>query len=415
MELKDRDLSADTRVILLKPKLDMHREPYLAGFDTDLQHFGEDGQPYGAVTPPIFQSSLFSFDTYEAFMGAMQQNPDAPRYQYSRVTNPTLDAAEQKIARLERSDRCKVFSSGMAAITSALMSVLEPGAHVVAIDTCYGPTRQFLAEYMSRFGITASFIDGRDPATVLDALKPETTAVYLESPASVLFRLQDLEAITKVCREKGITTIFDNSYSTPVFQTPTQWGVDMVVHSATKYLAGHSDLTAGVVCLSEDRYDSFLKREFSLFGAALGPFQAWLLLRGLRTLSIRLKHQEQTGNAIAQWLQDRPEVELVHHAGAPWHPQRALFEKQMRGSSSLLSFRPKWQTQAPIKRFVESLEIFKLGVSWGGFESLVVMIPAEAFPDPEVGWIVRLYLGLEDPKDLTADLDQAFRKAAEVA
>lgn len=386
----------------------MQPDPTTLGFETELQHFAEDNQPFGAVTPPIFQSSLFSFPTYESFYSGMHTEPAGPPFLYSRISNPTLDIVERKLARLEKTDRAKVFATGMGAISAAIMSCVEPGAHVVAVDTCYGPTRMFLMEYLDNWGVTTTLADGRNTENFLDALTPHTRLVYLESPTSVLFRIQDFEAITRVCREKGILTIADNSYSTPVFQNPANFGVDMIVHSATKYLAGHSDITAGVVCLSADRFDNFLKREVALFGGALGPFQAWLLLRGMRTLSVRMNHQRQTGNTVAEWLLERPEVENVNHTGLPNHPQCALIQKQMRGSSSLLSFRPIFQDQATVQRFVESLKIFKIGVSWGGFESLAVMIPPDSFPTPDVGWIVRLYCGLEDVEDLIADLDQAF-------
>lgn len=381
------------------------------GFDTDLQHFAEDDLPFRAVVPPIVQSSLFSFKSWDEFATSGALNPAGPPYHYSRTANPTLDVVERKLARLERMDRAKVFASGMAAISAAILSCVEPGKHVVAVESCYGPVRTFLTDYLAKFGVASTFVDGRESHNILDAIQPETTVVYLESPSSVVFRLQDIQAVTKVCREKGITTIKDNSYSTPVFQTPAEFGVDMVVHSATKYLAGHSDMTAGVVTMGEAKFDRFIREEVSWLGASLGPFQAWLLLRALRTLSIRLKHHEKTANTVAAWLCEQREVDHVIHVGLPCYPQRALFHKQMRGSGGLFTFRPARQNLEWAKTFVESLGIFKMGVSWGGFESLAVMMPPQAFTDPNLGFLVRLYCGLEDAGDLIADLRQAFDRA----
>lgn len=380
-------------------------------FDTLLQHFAEEDQPFGAITPPIYQSSLFSFERFDDWVRSMREHPEGPPYHYSRVSNPNLDILERKIAILEKADRAKAFSSGMAAISAALMHCLESGGHVVAVDACYGPVRAFLSNYLSRFGVATTYVDGLTPESVIDAIKPETRAVYLESPSSLIYRLQDFEAITRVCRQKRVLTIADNSYSSPVFQNPASMGVDMVVHSATKYLGGHSDITAGVVCLSNDSFDRFLREDFTLLGAALGPFQAWLMLRGMRTLSIRMRQHESTANRVAGWLRKSGHASKVFHVSLPDFPQRELYLKQMRGSSGLISFIPKNQDEAFVKRFVEGLKIFKLGVSWGGFESLVVALKLDTFLEGMEGWIVRLFCGLEDAEDLVRDLDQALRTA----
>ncbi len=381
------------------------------GLETLLQHFAEGDQPHRAVVPPIYQTSLFGFDELAGFEHALRENPAGPPFHYSRISNPNLHIVEQKLARLERTDRSKLFSTGMGAIYAAIMHCSKNGGHVVAVHTCYGPVRTMLADYLSRFGVTCEFVDGRSPESILDAIGPETTAVYLESPSSLVFRMQDIEAVAKVCREKGVATIADNTYSTPLFQNPASMGVDIVVHSGTKYLGGHSDLTAGVVCLSAERYERFVREEVAFIGSTLGPFQAWLMLRGMRTLSVRLKHHEASANRLASWLQKRPEVESVHHVSLPDYPQRDLYLKQMRGSAGLFSFVPKDQSNGWVTRFVEALELFELGVSWGGFESLVVAVPMKHFSSSLTGWVVRLFCGLEDPEDLERDLAQALAKA----
>lgn len=382
-----------------------HRSP-----ETLLQHIGEEEKILGAVVPPIFQNSLFVFDDLETFRGQPTQEAWPPPYFYSRIANPSMDVAERKIAFLERTERAKVFGSGMGAISCAIMSCVASGSHVVAIDTCYSNTRTMLSDYLPRFGVDTTFVDGRCPSDVLDALRPETSLIYLESPSTFFFYLQDIEAITKVAREKKIKTILDNSYATPLFQTPAEMGVDLVVHSATKYLGGHSDIVAGVLCGNDQDLFSIYKNEMVIFGSGLSPFPAWLLTRGLRTLPLRIKQHEAAGNAVASWLEKSPHVARVYHVGLKTYPQRELFKKQMRGSTGLLSFEPAFQTEEAVTRFVNGLDVFQLGVSWGGFESLVV--PAQKpGPDGSPKWVIRLYCGLEDPRDMVADLEQAFALA----
>ncbi|HJP82246.1 MAG TPA: PLP-dependent aspartate aminotransferase family protein [Fimbriimonadaceae bacterium] len=378
------------------------------GLNTFLAHFGEEEKVKGAVVPPIFQNSLFVFDSYEEFVSGIYERPQGPPYHYSRIGNPTVDLAERKIAQLEGMEAAKLCGTGMGAITLAVMSCVEAGAHVVAVDTCYVPTRYLFEQYLAKFGVTVTFVSGRCKEEIFDSIRPETKLVYLESPSSIVFRLQDVEAIAQHCREKKVTTIIDNTYCTPIFSNPGKMGIDIVVHSGTKYFSGHSDLTAGAVCSTQERIDQLARIEINLLGSILAPFPAWLLTRGLRTLGIRMKRHEETGNTVAAWLEEQPQIERVNHVGLPSYPQRDLFLKQMRGSSSLFSIEPKNQNKDAVIRFVEKLTLFQLGISWGGFESLVV--PLHAKPDDwdEPRWLVRLFCGLEEPEDLIADLKQAL-------
>ncbi len=385
--------------------MDSHTE---MGLNTRLAHFGEDVKLEGAIAPPIFQTSLFVFDTFDQFESGIVGNPEGPPYHYSRIGNPTVDLAERKIADLEGTEECKLIGTGMGAITVAIMSCVESGAHVVAVDTCYGPTRTLLSDYLKRFGVKVTFVSGLSADEVIEAITPETTLIYLESPSSIIFRLQDIEAITKVARERGITTAIDNTYCTPVFSNPVQFGVDIVIHSGTKFFGGHSDLTAGAVCTTKARMDRLAKEEVNLLGSILAPFPAWLLMRGLRTLGIRMKRHQETGNIVASWMNEQSQVERVFHVGLPNFPQRELFEKQMRGSTSLFSFEPKTQDKERIMRFVEGLELFQLGVSWGGYESLVVPIYGKPDDWLEPRWVIRLFCGLEEPEDLISDLRQSL-------
>jgi cystathionine beta-lyase len=378
------------------------------GLGTLLAHYGEEETVKGAVISPIFQNSTFVFNTSDELLKAMSQAPAGPPYHYSRVGNPTVEIAEKKIAKLEGTDGCRVFGSGMAAITVAIMSCVEAGAHVVLVDTCYGPTKALLRDYLARFGVTLTLVSGTCTEEILDAIQPNTKLVFLESPSSLLFRLQDVETITKACREKGISTAIDNTYCTPLYFQPARLGVDLVCHSATKYLAGHSDITAGAVCGSKERIDRITRNELSLFGSVLHPFSAWLLTRGLRTLKVRLRQHEETANEIASWLQERPEVTRVHHIGLPSHPQYELFRRTMKGSTGLFSFEPKVQDGERVKAFADRLKLFGRGVSWGGFESLVIALPVHPIDYRESRWIVRLFCGLEDAEDLIRDIEEAL-------
>lgn len=380
--------------------------------ETILQHLGEESRILGAVTPPIFQTSLFVFEDADDFARSFDYTgAGKDLYNYSRIANPTVDIVCQKIAALEHCEEAMVFASGMAAISAAILSEVRLGAHLVLLDTCYGPTRQFVTEYLPKFGVRHTLVDGLTPESVLDACEPDTTLIYLESPSSIVFRIQDLEAICRGARDKEITVAMDNSYSSPIFQTPRDFGVNIVLHSATKYLAGHSDVVAGALATDSERMRRIRLHELALLGAILPPLPAWLLMRGMRTLALRMRAVRDTGNAIADWLHSRKAVERVFHAGDASHPQRALIDRQMSGSSGLLSFEPKSQDLDAIRRFCEALGLFQMGVSWGGHESLVVPLQYHPLGWPEPRWVIRLYCGLESPRDLVADLDQAFRAA----
>ncbi len=367
----------------------------------------------GGVAPPIFPSSLFVFEKLDDLHSAMADHPFGPPHHYSRVSNPTLAYAEDKIAALEGSEKCILTGSGQGAITTAMIANVQAGSHVVTLDTIYGPARVFLSEYMARFGVTTTYVTGLDTDELLDAVKPETTLIYLESPSSLLFRLQDVRKIASFAKEKGIVTAIDNTYNTPLHMNPISMGIDIVVHSATKYLAGHSDITAGAVCGSRERLESMTRYELNLLGTILHPFSAWLLNRGLRTLNLRLARHESTANLIAGWIATRPEVERVHHVSLPCFPQRELYLQMMSGSGGLFSFEPKTQDPQKIKRFVDSLELFQRGVSWGGFESLAVALQQQPLDYSEPKWLVRLFCGLEEPDDLMRDLQQAWPRLSD--
>jgi cystathionine beta-lyase len=388
------------------------RDDAMPDFETLCAHWGEDRtKNRGAVIPPIYQNSLFTFPDCATWMGP--RGPEEDHYYYTRHSNPTTEVAETKIAALEDGDRARCFGSGMAAIAAAILACVKAGDHVIAPRTVYGPTRQFLESYLPRFQVTTTLVDGCDPQEWADALRPNTTLLYLESPSSVVMKQQDLEAVAAIAKAHGAATICDNSWASPYFQNPLRWGIDLVVHSATKYLGGHSDIVAGVVIGGGERMERLITEEGQLIGGILDPFAAWLLIRGLRTLPIRMERHQQNAMRIALALQAHPAVAAVYYPGLPSYPQGDLTCKQLRGTSGLFSFELKQQGREATHAFADALRYFGLGCSWGGFESLVVptVMPAHAVgaTDGKSHWVVRLHIGLESADDLWDDLESALK------
>lgn len=376
--------------------------------ETIAQHLGEEEYILGAVVPPLFQNSTFVFDTWDDFYAAGEHKVGGP-YHYSRMTNPTCEVAEQKIAALQGTERCKLFVSGMAAITTAIMASVHAGSHIVCVDSCYGPTRQFIETYLKKFDVDCTYVVGEDPQEIFDACRPETSLIYLESPTSIVFRLQDLGAVGKFAKERGIATAIDNTYASPYYQNPAKFGIDYTLHTGSKYLGGHSDLIAGAMCCSQEKMDAVMANEMPVLGNSLPPFQAWLITRSLRTMHLKIKAVQECADKVARWLRERPEVEHVYHLGFEDHPQAALRDKQMTGTTGLVSFVPKNQDREFVRKMTEATRLFRIGVSWGGHESLIVPLEFQAMDWPEKRWVIRLYCGLENPDDLIEDLDQALK------
>jgi len=378
-------------------------------FDTDLAHFGEDQKHQGAVIPPIYQNSLFVFDTMESLLDNMYNNPGGPPHHYSRVSNPTLELLEKKVAHFEGGEACKVFAAGMTAVTMAIMSQVKSGDHVVTVDGIYGPAKVLLTSYLARFGVECTIVDGRDTQAIIDACKPNTKLIYLESPTSITFRLQDVPAVAQFARSRGIVTIIDSTYNTPIHMKPLDMGVDIVVHSLTKYYGGHSNATGGAIISSKKIIDNIIMNEVLMMGALLGPFQSWLFTQGSRTLKIRLKEHEKNANTIARWLEQQPQVKVVHHLGLESFAQRDVFQSTMKGSSGLFSFETHSQDKAEVMEFCNRLKLFGRGISWGGFESLVVAQHIQPMDYAEPSWFIRLFIGMEDVEDLKEDISAALK------
>ncbi|MDF2717540.1 MAG: Cystathionine beta-lyase/cystathionine gamma-synthase [Paenibacillus sp.] len=368
-------------------------------------HLGDDYDRYlGAIVPPIFQNSLFTRKTKNH------------GYVYTRIGNPTTEIAERKIAALEEGEAARCFSSGMGAISAGIMYWVGQNTHVVCVRSAYGPTREFLSSYLAHFGVEVTFVSGEGLEEIAQATRPNTKLLYLESPSSHIFALQDLQAVADFARERGIGTLIDNTWATPLYQNPLRYGIDMVVHSASKYLGGHSDIIGGVLVGSAEAMERITHKERALFGSVMDPHQSWLLLRGLRTLPVRMKQHQESAMVIAAFLENHPKVERVFYPGLASHPQYELGRKQLAGYNGLISFVPRASDQA-IRDMIPKLRYFELGPSWGGFESLIVdpgvSIGEEASRSTGIPrGLVRISVGLERADSLIADLDQALNTLA---
>lgn len=367
-------------------------------------HYSEDPSRFaGAVTPPIFQSSLFT--ECEGNEGDREG-----RYAYTRVSNPTTEIVENKVAALEQGEAAKCFSSGMGAISAAMMHYLKKDSHVVAVASIYGPAHRFLAEYMKRFGVEVTFVKGTDTEEIEGAIRKNTDLIYLESPSTYLFLVQDLAKITEVAKKHHAATVIDNTYCTPIFQKPLTFGIDMVVHSASKYLGGHSDIIGGVVIGRKEDIDQIAQSERELFGAVMSPFDSWLMLRGIRTLPVRMKQHMANAMEMAAYFQELPVVKEVIYPWWETHPQYELAKKQMAGASGLMSVVFDLPGEQ-IKRIVRELEFFHRGPSWGGFESLISPVGADLEKDNKTmkKGLVRLHIGLEGADLLKEDFERAVK------
>lgn len=367
-------------------------------------HYSEDPSRFaGAVTPPIFQSSLFT--ECEGNEGDREG-----RYAYTRVSNPTTEIVENKVAALEQGEASKCFSSGMGAISAAMMHYLKKDSHVVAVASIYGPAHRFLAEYMKRFGVEVTFVKGTDTEEIEGAIRENTDLIYLESPSTYLFLVQDLSKIAEIAKRHHAATVIDNTYCTPIFQKPLTLGIDMVVHSASKYLGGHSDIIGGVVIGRKEDIDQIAQSERELFGAVMSPFDSWLMLRGIRTLPVRMKQHMANAMEMAAYFQELPVVKEVIYPWWETHPQYELAKKQMTGASGLMSVVFDLPGEQ-IKRIVRELEFFHRGPSWGGFESLISPVGADLEQDNETmkKGLVRLHIGLEGADLLKEDFERAVK------
>jgi cystathionine beta-lyase/cystathionine gamma-synthase len=370
----------------------------------DERHFGD------AVVPPIFQTSLFTFASYAEMAATFSGKLVRPTY--SRGFNPTVRAFEEKVAALELAEDALGFGSGMAAISSSVLAFARPGDRILAVEHCYPDTFRFFETTLKAFGIAVDYVDGSDLAAV-EAMLPGRRILYLESPTSWMFQVHDLAALARLARANDAVSIIDNSWASPIFQNPIALGCDLSLHSASKYIGGHSDVVAGVVAGSRELIGKLRREVLPYLGGKLSPFDAWLLLRGLRTLPARMREHERNALSLATRLQTHRQVTAVHHPALSQPSPKGL-----KGTSGLFSIELDGSVDIP--GFCDALRIFKLGVSWGGHESLacpagVARVQA-AGPNPAIHFgvperMVRLNIGLESPESLWSDLTQAIDKS----
>jgi cystathionine beta-lyase len=374
-------------------------------------HFGDDYERFcGAVVPPIFENSLFIFEKYEDILESFKAERD--HYLYTRGTNPTVEILEKKLAALEHGESCKCFSSGMAAISSALITFVKHGDHILFVNNIYGPALKY-ANYIKKFGIEHSVTLKTDIETIEKEVKDNTRVIYLESPATMTFKMLDLKAIADFAKSRGIVTIIDNTWATPIFQKPLDFGIDVSIHSCTKYIGGHSDVVAGAVISSREIMDQIFYNEYQLHGGNIGPFEAWLLMRGLRTLPLRMEKYQENGFKVAHFLEGHKNVKKVNYPVLESSPDYELGRKQLKGYSALMSFELKSEDFEDVKKVINTCRIFKIGVSWGGHESLILS-PNHGDNEEELRkagistGLIRISVGLEGIEDIIDDLNNAL-------
>ena len=377
-----------------------------------LFHLAEDRENYyNAVSPPVIQSSNFAFKDLETFRKIFPNEME--NHIYTRGNNPTVKILREKVAALERAEDALVMSSGAAAIATAVIANVQAGDHIVSVKAPYSWTVALMTRFLPRFGVETTFVDGTNLAEIEAAIRPNTRILYLESPNTLTFNLQDLAACADICKRHNLTSIIDNSHCSPIFQRPIEHGIDVVVHSATKYLNGHSDVVAGVICSNKPMIKKIFATEYMTLGAIISPHDANLMIRGLRTLELRMLRTDESAQKIVAFLEKHPKIKRVYYPFSSDNPQLAIAQKQMSGNGGLLSIETTASTIQEAETFFYALKRFTFAVSWGGHESLifptVALYGIEGRANPPVPFgFARLYIGLEDADWLIEDLNQAL-------
>jgi len=384
------------------------------GFSTKAVHAGEKrDHSTGAVVTPIYETSVFAFSSTKELIDVMSEKAEG--YIYTRYGNPTVRTVERKMAELEGAEDVAVFSSGMAAIATTIFTLVSYGDHVISTRDLYGGTLAFFKDVLPKFGVELSLVEATDFDEMKVAIRKNTKVIYAETPTNPTLKLVDVSKFAKLGKKRGITVVVDSTFASPYNLKPIQFGVDIVVHSATKYLGGHNDVTAGVVGGSEN-FVQKLKEMRKHFGGTLDPFAAWLLLRGLKTLGLRMERHNSNGMRVAKYLEKHPKVKRVYYPGLPSHLQYSIAKRQMKGFGGVVSFEIDGDFEETMK-FVDNLKLCYLAASLGGAETLATQpvtcshyfVSAEDRKKTRItDQLVRLALGIEDPEDIIADLEQAF-------
>ena len=382
--------------------------------DTQVTHLGRDARRFeGAVNPPVYRVSTVLMDDLDSY-----EDPRR-RYRrdvmtYGRYGTPTSRALEDAIAELDGGHGTVAVSSGLGAIAKTLLGLLQAGDHLLMVDTVYLPSRRFCDRHLARLGIETTYYDPMAGADIANLIRPNTRLVFLESPGSSTFEVQDVPAIAAAAKAAGAVTVMDNTWATPLYFRPIEHGVDVAIQSATKYIGGHADLMMGLITAVE-ALEPQVRRAVYELGDVVGSEEAYLALRGLRTLSVRLARHQETALHLARWLQERPEVDRVLHPALPGHPGHELWRRDYDGASGLFGvvLAEPYPREA-VKAMIEGMELFGIGSSWGGYESLMIATYPKALRTA-TGWqapgpALRIHAGLEDSEDLIADLEAGFRR-----
>lgn len=383
---------------------------------TSVVHAGEEPEKHsGAISVPIYNASVFAFENADE--AAAIHNFEKEGYFYGRLGNPTQAALERAMCQLEKGEAALAFASGMAAVTASLLNVLKSGDHVVAPESHYSTTGSFLEYLAENFNISTTYIDQTNAENYRDAISENTKVFYIETPSNPTLKITDVAAVAKIAQENGIVTICDNTFATPFNQYPLALGVDVVLHSATKYLGGHSDLTAGVIAGKKDFVEKTRLKTTKLFGGNIAPQTAWLVLRGIKTLALRMERHNENAQRIAEFLLEHPKVSQVNYPGLPSHPNHEIAKKQMRGFGGMISF--DVGTVEAGKTLLNSVKLCTLATSLGGIETIIQhsasmthagLSPEQRLKAGVTDGLIRFSVGIENVNDLIFDLENALDK-----
>jgi methionine-gamma-lyase len=393
-----------------------HFDTTHAGFDTKLIHAGAHHDPYGSATVPIYQTSTFAFQNSQE--GADRFAGTADGFIYTRLGNPTIDALERQMAELEQGFGAIATSSGMGAVSTVYMALLDQGTHLVGTASVYGPSRLLAEKHLSRFGVASTWIDTTDLDNLRRAMRPTTRIVYTESVANPTMDVTDIRAAADIAHEHGAVLVVDNTFSSPYLHRPIEFGADVVLHSVTKYLNGHADVVGGIVVAKTEELYRRIRPLMTTLGCNMDPHQAYFVLRGLKTLALRIERAQASALTIASWLETQPQVEWVRYVGLPSHPQHELARRQMSGFGAMIAFGLKGGLEAG-RTVMDNVKLATLAVSLGGVESLIEhpasmthagMSREHREESGITDGLVRYSVGIESVDDLIADLAQALAK-----
>ena len=381
-----------------------------------INQLGENrGDYFNAAIPPIFSNSNFLFSTVEDMRAAMISSNNIPFY--TRGNNPTTRILEEKMAALEKTESAIALSTGMAAISSAILSQIKSGEHIISVNKTYTGTDKFMREILPKYNIDVTFTDGTSTDNFKKEIKKNTKLIYLESPNSWTYEMQDLEDISRLAKKNNIITIIDNSYASPINCNPSVWGIDIIIHSATKYIGGHANAMGGIICASKKTIDEIYNKEFKLIGGVLSPFNSWLFINGLRTLNIRMEYISKSTPKIVKFLENHDKIKRVIYPHSNSHNQKDLVKKYLKKPCGQFSIILKSNEPSEIEKFCDNLEHFKMAASWGGHESLI--FPELARYDNKSKYYsqtellpknyIRFYIGLEKTDILINDIKNSLK------